>query len=231
MTLGDTDQPLTHAGDEPAEAEPALEITGEAGPGPLPDSEAGPSSEPGTHSDPATAAVADHLAAVREQLTALAAEAERAGAHASARDQVIVHQREELDALRAERRGTHLRPLVVALQQLRAELLAEQVAPGQDALRRTFDYYAASVEAVLEQCGVDRLPLDVGDAFDAARHSVVRTVDTEPEQHRAVVRILAEGWFERDSERVLAPAKVIVGRHRPPQDTSAEQAAEEPADV
>ena len=146
----------------------------------------------------------------------LGAEQERA----QAREEIIAHQRAELDALRDERRGRHLRPLVVGLAKLRAELLEDATADGSSTRHRdTLTYYADSVASVLEGCGCEPVPVAVGDVFDAAAHRVRRPVATGPESHGRVVAVLTEGWLERDSGRVLAPAGVAVGRHEPARNT------------
>jgi len=150
----------------------------------------------------------------------LGAEQERA----QAREEVIAHQRAELDALRDERRGRHLRPLVVGLAKLRAELLedADHAAAAETSSARhrdTLTYYADSVASVLEGCGCEPVTVAVGDVFDASAHRVRRPVATGPESHGRVVAVLSEGWLERDSGRVLAPAGVAVGRHEPAEDT------------
>ncbi|MFC5064112.1 nucleotide exchange factor GrpE [Actinomycetospora atypica] len=153
------------------------------------------------------------LEGIRAHLATLVAETKRSADHARAREQVIVRQGDELDALRAERRGSHLRPLVVGLQKLRAELLASARDPAPGAqLRGLFEYYADSVEAILERCGVAALPVSPGDEFDPARHVLVRTRACTEHEHRTVLEVLAEGWTEREAGRVLAPAKVVVGR-------------------
>ncbi|MDD7918915.1 hypothetical protein [Actinomycetospora callitridis] len=146
----------------------------------------------------------------------LGAEQERA----RAREEVIAHQRAELDALRDERRGRHLRPLVVGLAKLRAELLEDAAADTSSTRHRdTLTYYADSVASVLEGCGCEPVTVAVGDVFDASAHRVRRPVATGPESHGRVVAVLSEGWLERDSGRVLAPAGVAVGRHEPAEDT------------
>ena len=152
----------------------------------------------------------------------LGAEQERA----QAREEVIAHQRAELDALRDERRGRHLRPLVVGLAKLRAELLEDAAAETSSTRHRdTLTYYADSVASVLEGCGCEPVTVAVGDVFDASAHRVRRPVATGPESHGRVVAVLSEGWLERDSGRVLAPAGVAVGRHEPAEDTHDQEVA------
>ncbi len=147
----------------------------------------------------------------------LGAEQERA----QAREEIIAHQRAELDALRDERRGRHLRPLVVGLAKLRAELLEDAAAtdPSSTRQRDTLTYYADGVASVLEGCGCEPVTVAVGDVFDASAHRVRRPVATGPESHGRVVAVVTEGWLERDSGRVLAPAGVTVGRHEPAETT------------
>lgn len=174
---------------------------------------------PGTVSDPDL--LHQVLARLDDLDRRLGAEQERA----QAREEVIAHQRAELDALRDERRGRHLRPLVVGLAKLRAELLedAAAAAPADDPTagrhRDTLTYYADSVASVLEGCGCEPVTVAAGDVFDASAHRVRRPVATGPESHGRVVAVLSEGWLERDSGRVLAPAGVAVGRHQPVRDT------------
>jgi molecular chaperone GrpE (heat shock protein) len=151
----------------------------------------------------------------------LGAEQERA----QAREEIIAHQRAELDALRDERRGRHLRPRVVGLAKLRAELLEDAAADTSSTRHRdTLTYYADSVASVLEGCGCEPVTVAVGDVFDASAHRVRRPVATGPESHGRVVAVLSEGWLERDSGRVLAPAGVAVGRHEPAENTQDQEA-------
>ena len=72
---------------------------------------------------------------------------------------------------------------------------------------------------MLEGCGCEPVTVAVGDVFDASAHRVRRPVATGPESHGRVVAVLSEGWLERDSGRVLAPAGVAVGRHEPAEHT------------
>lgn len=221
VTIGDTAVPT--AGSE----QPDVQTNVETGP-PAPDEAA---SDGGPHPEDDRApheAAPSELTAISLQLAALVAETTRWSTHAEAREQVIVHQRDELDTLRAERAGTHLRPLVVGLAKLRAELLTSAADAVDGRHRGLFEYYADSVEAVLERSGVERLPVEPGDVFDPAGQSAVRSVDVDPAQHRTIVAVLADGWAERDSGRVFAPAKVVVGRHLPP---AANHENQEPSDV
>jgi hypothetical protein len=190
----------------PAQDEPALDgsAQGEQAPAPTPE----------TASDPDV--LHRVLARLDDLDRRLGAEQERA----QAREEVIAHQRAELDALRDERRGRHLRPLVVGLTKLRAELLDDAAADTSSTRHRdTLTYYADSVASVLEGCGCEPVTVAVGDVFDASAHRVRRPVATGPESHGRVVAVLTEGWLERDSGRVLAPAGVAVGRHEPAQNT------------
>jgi molecular chaperone GrpE (heat shock protein) len=202
--VGDDGRPLQ---DEPAQDEPA------------------PAPGPETAPDPDV--LHRVLARLDDLDRRLGAEQERA----QAREEVIAHQRAELDALRDERRGRHLRPLVVGLAKLRAELLEDAAAEAGDASpsrhRDTLTYYADSVASVLEGCGCEPVTVAVGDVFDASAHRVRRPVATGPESHGRVVAVLSEGWLERDSGRVLAPAGVAVGRHEPTRNTQDENTQDE----
>lgn len=151
--------------------------------------------------------VLDEIAALRTQLADLDRRLQAEQARAEAREQVIAHQRDELDALRDERRGRHLRPLVVGLAKLRSELLAEDTD--------TAVHYADTVATLLEGCGCEPVAVAVGDVFDPAAQRVRRAVACGPDQHGRVLEVTAEGWLERDGGRVLAPAAVVVGRHTP----------------
>ncbi|GAA4729010.1 hypothetical protein [Actinomycetospora chibensis] len=205
--MGDDGRPLQ---DEPVQDEPVQDEPVQDEPAPAP----GPETVP----DPDV--LHRVLARLDDLDRRLGAEQERA----HAREEVIAHQRAELDALRDERRGRHLRPLVVGLAKLRAELLDDAAAdPAGDASpsrhRDTLAYYADSIASVLEGCGCEPVTVAVGDVFDAAAHRVRRPVATGPESHGRVVAVLSEGWLERDSGRVLAPAGVVVGRHEPVRNT------------
>lgn len=193
--MGDDGRPVE---DEPAQDEPSPDERSQDGPAPE------------TASDPGV--LQRVLARLDDLDRRLGAEQERA----QAREEIIAHQRADLDALRDERRGRHLRPLVVGLAKLRAELLEDAATEGSSVRHRdALTYYADSVASVLEGCGCEPVTVAPGDVFDASAHRVRRPVATDPESHGRVVAVLSEGWLERDSGRVLAPAGVAVGRHDP----------------
>ncbi len=209
MTVGETSTegaPAPAEDDAPDDPGTPVPAAAEVGAGEPPD---------GSAAD-LLAAVLVELTALRTRLDELTEQRRRDEARAEAREKVIAHQRDELDALRAERRGTHLRPLVVSLQKLRAELLAEVDDLAPDAthgLAASFTYYADDVAALLERCGVERLPTEAGELFDPALHTATRSVEVDAPQHRRILTVVSEGWAETTSGRVLAPAKVVVGRH------------------
>lgn len=159
----------------------------------------------------------DAVDLVRDQLETLAAESHTVNERAAARERVIDHLRDEVERLRDVERGGRLRPLVVDLQRLRIDLVSERGRTEEDVpaerARAMLDFYADTVAQLLERVGAVPSTPQAGDRFTPGPHHPVRTVDVSgPEQHGTVVDVLGEGYVEAETGRVLAPARVLVGR-------------------
>jgi len=174
-----------------------------------------------TVDEPPVTDLADDLAA---QVAALAAELrdmrrEMHGAdeRAAARERIIDRLHEDNQRLRAGDRQLVLRPVLTDLQRLRNDLLRQAGAvPGEmggDAVGALLRSYAHSVELSLERGGVEVLRPAPGDPFDAARHRPQAVLPAPgPEADGTVADVLADGYFETVTERVLTPATVRVRR-------------------
>jgi molecular chaperone GrpE len=165
--------------------------------------------EPGDELGARLAAVEAGLAAVLEQLT-------DAAARAAARERVIDRQHAEIERLRSAERGGLLRPVVTDLSRLRNDLL-RQAARTPDAgggqLRALLRSYADDVGDALERCGVVALPDPTGGPAEPARHHVAGVAPTTDEQRAGTVaELLADGYLETDTGRVVVPARVTVYR-------------------
>ena len=171
-----------------------------------------PDPEPGAAPDPGArlAALEAGLAAVVDRLGADAA-------RAAARERVIDRQHAEIERLRSAERSGLLRPVVTDLFRLRNDLLRqagrapEQLSGTQ--LRAMLCSYADDVADALERCGVGPLPDPTGAPAEPGRHQVAGVVATaDPERAGTVAAVLADGYQETDTGRVVAPARVTVYR-------------------
>jgi molecular chaperone GrpE len=187
--------------------------------GPRPAADAGPppgaDGESPLAADGGTPPPAESLAMISAAVQELASSAERYHARAQQREGVIDHLRSEVDRLRrGERRGL-LRPLLVEICRLRADLLrqADGLPADFDAARAgvLLRSYAESVELALENSGVVTFEPDSGDRFDPRMH---RRVGAEPTSDPAlagrVARIRRSGYLDVDANSPIALAEVLV---------------------
>jgi molecular chaperone GrpE len=154
-----------------------------------------------------------------------------AGERAAARERIIDRLHEDNQRLRAGERQLVLRPVLTDLQRLRNDLLREAAALpdgiGADAVAALLRSYAHSVELTLERGGVETLHPAPGDVLDPARHRPQAVLPApEPAADGTVAGVIADGYRETVTDRVLTPATVQVFRWngRAPQtqeDTSA----------
>lgn len=136
---------------------------------------------------------------------------------ALARERVIDRQYEEIERLKAIERAGQLRPIVTDLCQLRNGLLrqagtvpAEMTGPQVAILLNSF---AATVEEVLERCGVVVLPREVGAAFAPSRQQVSAVVEIDdPERDGTVAEVVQDGYAEIDGGKVVIPARIRLHR-------------------
>ncbi len=137
---------------------------------------------------------------------------------ALARERVIDRQHEEIERLKAIERAGHLRPVVTDLCRLRNGLLrqagtvpAEMTGPRVAALLESF---AATVEEILERCGVVVLPREAGAAFASSRQQVAAVVEiNDPERDGTVAEVVQDGYAEIDGGKVVVAARVRVHRY------------------
>lgn len=167
------------------------------------------------HHDPTAEAEVDTTERAARREAAAEPEPDRA---------TLVHALRELEAAKAR----VARDARQTADEMRGQLV-EQLLPVLDNLDRTIQAAADSGEApavvegvrlvrsqfqsVLEKFGVERVDA-THRRFDPAEHEAVSTVTVaRPAAHGLVVDQLAPGY--RFGDRLLRPAKVIVGRHLP----------------
>lgn len=183
---------------------------GEAGPAETGPASTGPA-EAGTEPDGAVAAVAEIAASVDR----LAAAAEQYHVRAKQREDVIEHLRDELDLLRRGERRSLLRPLLVAVTRLHADLLlqARDLPADFDAerARLLLTSFAETVEVVLGDAGVTSYAPEAGDAFDPRRHRKIKGEPTnDPAQHGLVAAVRKPGYLDIETQGLLSPAEVTL---------------------
>jgi molecular chaperone GrpE (heat shock protein) len=175
--------------------------------------------------DAADSAVGDDappLERIAAALAAVQSELAHTNELAAARERVIDRLHEENQRLRAGERQLLLRPVVVDLYRLRNDLLRQAATLPEDMVRgqvaTLLKSFADSVEQALERCEVYPICPPPGAEFDSRQHQV--SGDTVPAsdapQDVRIAEVLAEGYRDSVTGRVLAPAKVKVARWTPP---------------
>jgi molecular chaperone GrpE len=89
----------------------------------------------------------------------------------------------------------------LALAQDTGTMTVEQVLLGVEMVRKELD-------KVIEECGVKRIHVESGDAFDPGDHSAMMQVESDAVPAGHVVHVLQQGY--KFGEMVLRPAQVVV---------------------
>jgi molecular chaperone GrpE (heat shock protein) len=142
------------------------------------------------------------------------AEFHRRAAH---REAIIDRLHEENQRLRDGVGRLVLGPVTADLIRLYGQLDQEGRrldAAGLDgALVRSF---ADDVEQILDRCGVEVFSAEPGDPFEGGRHRVAGVVACEHEsEHNTVAEVLAPGFYERDTGRVMRPVRARFSQFAP----------------
>jgi molecular chaperone GrpE len=200
-TDGDSARPADQPGQPSpaAEPEPPPALRGEGTTPPEPDGD-------GT----ALAEVASRLAKVEEQL----GEFHRRAAH---REAVIDRLHEDNQQLRSGFGRLILEPVIADLIRLHDQLSRESrrlEAGAQDGkLMRSF---AEDVAQTLDRCGIEVFSAEPGDPFEPGRHKPLAVVACDDEaRHNTVAEVLAAGFADRDSGRILRPVQARFHRYVP----------------
>jgi molecular chaperone GrpE (heat shock protein) len=90
---------------------------------------------------------------------------------------------------------------------------AEMTGPQVATLLESF---AATVEEMLERCGVAVLPGEVGAAFTPSHQQVAAVVEIDdPERDGTVAEVVQDGYAEIDGGKVVIPARIRLHRYVP----------------
>jgi len=197
---------------------------------PVPDrhasAEAAPDGGPERAAGENVTGIDTRLAEIAASLEQLAGSAQRYHARAEQREAVIDHFSSEVERLRrGERRGL-MRPLLVEICRLRADLLrqADDLPDDFDAKRARLllRSYADTVELVLEDNGITTYAPGEGDAYDPRMH---RQAGTAPAADASAIGSIAsvrrDGYLDIDAGTPVAPAEVVVFVRVPAPDPSA----------
>jgi molecular chaperone GrpE (heat shock protein) len=158
------------------------------------------------------------LTAIEAGLAEVAQQLASEGDRALARERVIDRQHEEVERLKAIERAGQLRPVVTDLCQLRNGLLRQAgTVPTQmtrPQVASLLDSFAATVEEMLERCGVAVLPREAEAAFTPSRQQVATVVEIDdPERDGTIAEVVQDGYAEIDGGKVVIPARVRVHRY------------------
>lgn len=170
---------------------------------------------------PAPSPVPDPVVALARSVGELAEQVRAHHARAQARERVIDQLHAEVERLRAGEQGLLLRPIVMDLQRLRADLLHQATTlPAEiDQKQATtlLESFALSVELTLERCGSLPIRPSVGAQFSAREHRAVKLVAAScSEEDGTVALVVADGYLDTSTDRVTVPARVHVRRWMPP---------------
>jgi molecular chaperone GrpE len=161
--------------------------------------------------------LATHVRQLHAALDAIARRLDSEAERAAARERVIDHLHAEVERLRSVERVGVMRPVIVDLCRLRDDLLRQAsslptgltTAQGAELLRS----YADSVNESLERCGVEVLPTAVGTPFVPGQQQIAGVVEvSDPELDGTVVEVVRDGYVEVDGGKVVAPARIKLGR-------------------
>lgn len=178
-----------------------------------------------TDHEPTQVAAPDPLATRLDQidqaLQSVRAELAAARETAAARERTIDRLHEENQRLRAGERQLVLRPLLVDLQRLHADLIRQAAGLPADLsaaqAAELLGSFAQSVELALERGGVRVFRPDVGEPFDSARQRAVGVLPApSPGADGRIVEVLGSGYLDTATDRALAPAVVRVHRWTEP---------------
>lgn len=175
-------------------------------------------SEPEPEPEPPAPDPFDELRAALERLHE---ETRAYHTRAEARERVIDQLHAEVERLRLGEQSVLLRPVVADLQHLRGDLLrqAETLPPDitRDQAARLLESFALTVELALERCGSEPVRPTVGEPFSPREHRAVGVIDAQrPDQDGTVGAVVAEGYRDTTTDRVVVPAKVQVLRWNQP---------------
>jgi molecular chaperone GrpE len=176
--------------------------------------------EPGNERTPVPAENADgpaplsnlagHLAQIENHL----AQFHRRAAH---REAVIDRLHEENQRLRDGIGRLILGPVTADLIRLHGQLTQEARrldAAGRDG--RLVRSFADDVEQILDRCGIEVFSAEPGDPFEGSRHRAVAVVACEDEsEHNTVAEVVASGFYERDTGRVMRPVQARFRQFAP----------------
>jgi molecular chaperone GrpE len=167
---------------------------------------------------PLCAQLALRLTAIEAGLAEVAERFAGENARALARERVIDRQHEEIERLKVIERAGQLRPIVTTLCRLRNGLLRQAgTVPDEmtgPQVATLLDSFAATVEEILERCGIVVLPRDVGAPFASSRQEVAAVVEiNHPERDGTVADVVQDGYAEIHDGKVIVPARVRVHRY------------------
>lgn len=165
--------------------------------------------------------VPDPFDEIRALLAGLHEQTRAHHARAEARERVIDKLHAEVERLRVGEQSVLLRPVVADLQHLRGDLLRQARTLPPDVTReqaaRLLESFALTVELALERCGSEPVRPSVGEPFSPREHRAVGVIDARrPDQDGTVGAVVAEGYRDTTTERVVVPAKVAVLRWNQP---------------
>jgi len=187
-------------------------------PAPEPDAPAAPGAGGATPPEPGAAGVA--LAEMAGRLAGIEKLLGEFHRHAAHREAVIDRLHEENQQLRSGFGRLVLEPVVADLIRLYDQLSREsrrlEAGAPDGRLMRSF---ADDVAETLDRCGIEIFSAEPGDRFEPGRHKPLAVVPCDDEaRHNTVAEVLAAGFADRDSGRILRPVQARFHRYAPAAD-------------
>jgi molecular chaperone GrpE (heat shock protein) len=170
--------------------------------------------EPSAHApeEPAADAVAESLAGLASELSAVARRIDELVRLGDRREQLIDRLHAENQRLRAGEAAQVQAPLLREL--IRTHDLIVSLSGEGSAVSSDLELVRRRLLDGLESAGARPIDPEAGAPFDAARHAAIERVETsDPELDMTIARTVRVG-FVQDGERVLRPADVAVHRYR-----------------
>ena len=216
---------------EELEAQVATQKTNtEPEPTPEPQPEVKP--EPAPEPAPAPAPQFEALTALVKELKAENAELKTLVGFRDRLEESVRDMHKELETYKGGFYEKITKPYLKALLELHTRFADvanhfENVDLSTCDVRETYDrllgQFKNSVQAIADRVyndfGIDYFEPEVGQLYDPRQHKAMRVVNTDdPEKHRVIIKVLAGGFKDVDTEKVISTARVETYSYVAPQE-------------
>ena len=216
------------------EPEPTPEPQPEVKPEPTPEPEPAPAPAPETQPAPAVdyAPQFEALTALVKELKAENAELKTLVGFRDRLEESVRDMHKELETYKGGFYEKITKPYLKALLELHTRFADvanhfENVDLSTCDVRETYDrllgQFKNSVQAIADRVyndfGIDYFEPEVGQLYDPRQHKAMRVVNTDDaEKHRVIIKVLAGGFKDVDTEKVISTARVETYSYVAPQE-------------